>query len=165
MKVINKISDVVYFIEKVLAFTLAMTLLISMVGGFFFRYVLKSPLLWSDELAIFCLIWITFIGGSMVLKEKSSPSITLFIDAVSKTYKKYLTIISNLILLIFVAYVLYLAMDWIMKPNIFIQKSTALNWPKIYFYLSIPISFAFSTIHVINNTIQTFKAEDGGALH
>lgn len=71
MKVINKISDVVYFIEKVLAFTLAMTLLISMVGGFFFRYVLKSPLLWSDELAIFCLIWITFIGGSMVLKEKA----------------------------------------------------------------------------------------------
>lgn len=162
MKIINKASDVVYFIEKILAFILALTLLVSMVGGFLFRYVLKSPLLWSDELAIFCLIWITFIGGSMVLKEKTSPTITFLIDMVPTGYKKYFYIISNIILLAFVAYVLYLAIDWIMMPNILVQKSTALSWPKIYFYLSIPISFAFSTIHVINNTIQTFK--NGGAL-
>lgn len=166
LRVLSKISDVVYSIEKVLALILALTLMVSMVGGFFFRYVFKNPLLWSDELAIFCLIWITFIGGSMVLKEKASPAITILVDAVPDKYKKYIHAISNLILLIFVAYVLYLASDWIMKPNIFVQKSTALNWPKIYFYLSIPVSFAFATVHVINNTIQSFRQseKDGGAF-
>lgn len=87
MRVLSKISDVVYSIEKVLALILALTLMVSMVGGFFFRYVFKNPLLWSDELAIFCLIWITFIGGSMVLKEKASPAITILVDAVPDKYK------------------------------------------------------------------------------
>lgn len=162
MKVINKISDIVYSIEKILAFILALTMLVAMVGGFLFRYVLKNPLLWSDELAIFCLIWITFIGGSMVLKEKTSPTITFLIDLVPQQFKKYFYIVSNLVLLAFVAYVFYLAFNWIRMPNILVQTSTAMNMPKIYFYLSIPISFAFSTIHVVNNTIQSFKGEDNG---
>jgi TRAP-type C4-dicarboxylate transport system permease small subunit len=160
LKLIRKLSDFIYSIEKILAFLLALTLLLAMVGGFFFRYVLKSPLFWSDELAIFCLIWITFIGASMVLKEKTSPTITFLIDSVPKRFKKYFLIVSNIVLLAFVGYVLYLAINWISTPNILVQRSTSMDMPKIYFYLSIPISFAFSTIHVMNNVIESFKSED-----
>lgn len=156
MKIIRFISDFIYRIEKMLAFLLALTLLIAMVGGFLFRYVFKSPLFWSDELAIFCLIWITFIGGSIVLKEKTSPTITFLIDSVPKRFKKYFFMVSNIVLLAFVGYVLYLAIDWITMPNIFVQKSTSMNIPKIYFYFSIPLSFAFSTIHVIHNVLEAF---------
>ena len=118
MKVINKLSDVVFNIEKVLAIILATGLLVSLAGGVLFRYFLKSPLFWSDELAIFCLIWITFIGGSMRLKLKESPSITILTDLVPLKVKKVLNIISNIVLLAFVGYILYLSFQWISMPNI-----------------------------------------------
>lgn len=156
MKIINKLSDVVYSLEKLLAIILATVLIVALAGGVLFRYVLESPLFWSDELAIFCLIWITFIGGSMGLKQKASPSITIVTDLVSGKVKKILTIISNIILLVFVGYVLYLAINWISMPNILVQTSTAMNMPKIYFYLSIPVSFVFMVIHVFNATVQSF---------
>ena len=156
MKIINKLSDVVYSLEKLLAIILATVLVVALAGGVLFRYVLKSPLFWSDELAIFCLIWITFIGGSMGLKQKASPSITIVTDMVSVKVRKILTILSNLILLVFVGYVLYLAINWITMPNIQVQTSTAMNMPKIYFYFSIPVSFVFMVIHVFNATVQSF---------
>ena len=156
LRAINKLSDVVYSFEKILAIILATVLLVSLAGGVLFRYLFKSPLFWSDELAIFCLIWITFIGGSMGLKQKASPSITIVTDIVSTKLRKILNILSNVILLVFVGYVLYLAYKWIGTPNIMVQTSTAMNMPKIYFYLSIPISFIFMVIHVFNATLQSF---------
>ena len=92
----------------------------------------------------------------MALKENASPSITLLTDLMPKKFNKYLNALSNVILLAFVAYILYLAIDWISMPNIMVQTSTAMNMPKIYFYLSIPISFVFSVIHVIANIILIF---------
>lgn len=160
MKIINKISDILFNIEKVIAIILAAVLLVSLSGGVLFRYVLKSPLFWSDELAIFCLIWITFIGGSMGLKTKASPSITILTDMLPKTAKKIISVISNIILLLFVGYILYIAFQWINMPNIKVQTSTAMNMPKIYFYLSIPVSFCFMVIHVINNIFLSFKGVD-----
>lgn len=160
MKIINKISDIVFNIEKVLAIILAATLLISLAGGVFFRYVLKSPLFWSDELAIFCLIWITFIGGSMGLKKNASPSITILTDLLPKAAKKIISVLSNIVLLAFVGYILYIALQWINMPTIKVQTSTAMNMPKIYFYLSIPVSFAFMVVHVINNVFLSFKNVD-----
>ncbi|MCP1143523.1 TRAP transporter small permease [Lysinibacillus endophyticus] len=159
MKVINKISDIVFSIEKVLAILLASVLLVSLAAGVLFR-TLKSPLFWSDELAIFCLVWITFIGGSMGLKQNASPSITIVTDLLPKQAKKVVLAISNLLLLVFVGYILYLAFEWINMPNIMIQTSTAMNMPKFYFYLSIPVSFVFMVIHVLNNLLLSFKTVD-----
>ena len=155
----NKISDIVFNIEKVLAILLTSVLLISLAAGVLFR-TLKSPLFWSDELAIFCLIWITFIGGSMGLKQNASPSITILTDLLPKKAKKVVLVISNLLLLAFVSYLLYLAFKWINMPNIMIQTSTAMNMPKLYFYLSIPVSFVFMVIHVLNNVLLSFKTVD-----
>lgn len=157
MKIVKKINNFVFSIEKILAIILAIGLLVSLAAGVFFRYVLKNPLFWSDELAIFCLIWITFIGGSLSLKEKASPSITILTDLVPIKYKKYVQALSNIILLAFVAYILYLAIVWISMPSILVQTSTAMNIPKIYFYFSIPVSFVFSVFHVLANIFIDFS--------
>lgn len=163
LKIINKISDGVFQFEKLLAILLTSVIFISLAAGVIFRYIFKNPLIWSDELAIFCLVWITFIGGSMGLKEKASPSITMLLDAVPPTIQKGLRVLSNVILLGFVGYVLYLAYYWISAPNIMVQVSPTLNLQKFYFYLSIPVSFTFMVIHVFNSIIEIFQEDKKGA--
>ncbi|QPR68104.1 TRAP transporter small permease [Lysinibacillus macroides] len=159
MKIINKLSDIIFSIEKLIAIILASVLLISLASGVLFR-TLKSPLFWSDELAIFCLIWMTFIGGSMGLKKNASPSITIVTDLLSQNAKKVVLFVGNLILLVFIGYLLFLAYQWISMPNIKVQTSTAMNIPKLYFYLCIPVSFVFMVIHVFNNLFLSFKTID-----
>lgn len=147
MKLLTVASNALFRVEKVIAVILGIVLLVSLAAGVFCRYFLNAPLFWSDELAMFCLAWITFIGGSMCIKMKASPSITMLIDSVKPGMRRVISIISTFILLIFIIYILYLAIVWITGPNIQSQISTSLKWPKFYFYLSVPVSFAFMTIH------------------
>lgn len=164
MKVLNTLSDVVFKFEKVLAIILALALLIALSGGVLYRYLLEMPLFWADELAIFCLIWMTFVGGSMSLKVKEAPTINLLTDSVSPKIKRILIILSNIILLVFVAYILYLSYYWLSAPNIKVQTSTAMNMPKIYSYLSIPVSFVCTATHLLNSTVMALmgREEKGG---
>ncbi|RHW40092.1 TRAP transporter small permease [Lysinibacillus yapensis] len=164
MKVLNKVSDAVFRFEKWLAVLLALLLLVALAGGVLYRYLLKLPLFWADELAIFCLIWMTFVGGSMSLKVKEAPTINLLTDTVSPKMKRVFLILSNVILLVFTAYILYLSYYWLSASNIKVQTSTAMNMPKIYSYLSIPVSFICTAIHLLNSTVMALlgREEKGG---
>lgn len=155
LKLLTVASNTLFRVEKVIAVILGIVLLVSLAAGVLFRYFLNAPLFWSDELAMFCLAWITFIGGSMCIKMKASPSITMLIDSVKPAARRVISIISTLILLIFIVYVLYLSIVWITGPNIQSQISTSLKWPKFYFYLSVPVSFGFMTIHAVELFIKT----------
>lgn len=161
MSIITKVSDILYKVEKIIVIFFCTILLISLSSGVLFRYVFSKPLIWSDELALFCLAWVTFIGGSIGLKKRLSPSITIITDSVSTKFRKPLLMLSNLTLLIFILYVLYLSIIWITGPTISNQFSTALNWPKFYFYLSVPISFAFMSFHVTELLLNSFREDSG----
>ena len=65
-------------------------MLFSLAAGVVYRYVLKSPLVWSDEVAIFSLIWLTFIGGSMSVKLGRTAVVTIFVDKFTGKVKKFL---------------------------------------------------------------------------
>lgn len=44
--------------------------------GIVFRYVLQSPLIWANDASVLALVWITFIGAAVLLKEGGHVAIT-----------------------------------------------------------------------------------------
>ena len=49
----------------------------------FFRYVLNHSLFWSEELARYILVWLTFLGASVAYRRGVHPRIDLFVSRVS----------------------------------------------------------------------------------
>lgn len=154
LKLIMSLSNIVNKVERFLVIILGTVLLGSLSAGVISRYVFNSPIFWSDELALFCLAWITFVGASMSLKAKASPSITMLTDSVNPKIRKVIQVIANVILLIFVVYIFYLSIVWITGPTISHQISTSLKWPKIYFYLSVPVSFFLMIVHTLELVLK-----------
>ena len=154
------LSNTLFKVEKVIAIIFGTVLLVSLAAGVFFRYFLNSPLFWSDELAMFCLAWMTFIGGSMCIKMKASPSITILTDMVKPFARRIIYMMATLILLVFAVYVLYLSIVWITGPSIQSQVSTSLKWPKFYFYLSIPVSFMFMIVHTLDILVKAILNQE-----
>lgn len=159
MAFITWISDAVFKIEKVAAILLTSTMLVSLSAGVFYRYVLSSPLTWSDEVAIFSLVWLTFIGGSMGIKQQSSAAVTIFMDRFKGTLRTILMGISLLAVLIFVIYILYLSFVWLSSPNILLQRSSSMRLPMIIPYLSIPVSFTFLAVHSLDLLLKNFSGK------
>jgi len=164
LKLVYKLSDWVFTIEKIMAIIFGLIILVSLSGGVIFRYVFSAPLIWSDEMAIFSLAWLTFLGGSMGIKLNTSPSITMLTDFLKGTLKKVVLILGYIVLVAFVGYVLYLSINWLNSPNILVQKSSSMQMPKIWAYLCIPVSFAFMLIHSLELLVKALSSVDGEAV-
>lgn len=147
MRITQKISNLVFGIEKILVAIFLFVMFASLAGGVIFRYFFNSPLHWAEETAIYSLAWTTFVGGSMTIKEKQSATISMLIDRFSgKTYSVLVTI-CNLIVFVFSIVILLLSIKWINSPYILFEKSSAMQLPMIIPYLSVPVGFCFMTTH------------------
>ncbi len=45
-----------------------------------FRFVINKPLAWSEELAIYCLVWLTFLGAAYAMSLKAHIGVDFFIE-------------------------------------------------------------------------------------
>lgn len=164
MKVLNQLSNFIYKIESILAIIFSTTMLLSLSSGVLYRYVLNDPLIWAEEIAIFSLVWLTFIGGSMGIKRQESAAVSILIDRLTGRLRKVLFGVGVLFLIVFLIYILFLSVEWLSSPNIKVQQSNVLEIPMLYAYLSVPVSFLFMTIHSIElffkNIVQNQKEGD-----
>lgn len=160
MVFISKLSDWVFSLEKLISILLGTLMLVSLFLGVVFRYVFDSPLIWSDETAIYSLVWLTFIGGSMAIKRQESAAVSLLMDKISGSLKVILMAISLLAVILFATLILYLSVKWLSSPTILLQKSNSMKMPMIIAYLSVPVSFVFILIHSLNLFVSNFKSSE-----
>lgn len=162
MKILHQLSSWIYNIEKVMVMILGAVMLISLSAGVLFRYLLNSPLTWSDETAIFALVWLTFLGGSMSIKRQDSAAVTIIMDKLTGKTRQLLIGAGLAVLLAFVVYIFYLSIGWLSSPSISIQRSNSMGLPMIIPYLSVPVSFLFLVVHTLELLVNNFIADKGG---
>lgn len=162
---IERLSDWLFRLEKVLAMILIGIMFVSLTAGVIFRYYLDRPLLWSDEVAIFSLIWLTFVGGSMSIKRQQAAAVSLLTDRLRGRWKKIVFIFGFAVVALFCLYLLYICYYWLSSPNIQIQRSSSLQLPLIYVYISVPIGFAFMFIHALSLFVKSFKQDPDSELN
>lgn len=67
----------------------------------FFRYVLLKPLSWSEELARYCFVWLSFIGAAMALGQKLHFGIDYLVNKFPPRIRAGLALATNILVLIF----------------------------------------------------------------
>lgn len=151
----NGISRIEKFLAAILMFALAIIVALSVA----FRYFLNAPLSWSGEVAVFLLIWISFIGGSLGLKNKSQAAVTLLLDYCSQKVKMWITIFSQILIIIFLVLILSYTYTWIFSEGVAFQKSTAILLPMWIPYSAVPIGLTFTCIHVLAQLVHVIKTK------
>nr|WP_275899689.1 TRAP transporter small permease [Bacillus piscicola] len=126
-----------------------------------FRYFLNSPLSWAGEVAVFLLTWISFIGGSLGLKYKAQASVTFFLDVIPVKLRKALLIIGYVLMLLFMAIVLYYSYSWVFSSSVLLQKSNNLQIPMWIPYSAVPFGLSFATVHLLANLLGIMREEEG----
>jgi len=100
-----------------------------------FRYVLKQSLPWSEELARYMFIWITFVGGMVAARRGQHIGMEMAQDALPKFMKKYAKAFASLLTSGFFGVIFYFCIKvW---PKMMMQTSPALGLPMAYPYLGI----------------------------
>ncbi len=78
---------------------LAMTLVLF--AQIVFRYFFELPLVWSEEMALVLMLWITFLGAALLLQSKEHISIDFVIEMMPPTWQRIMAVAAALLLLVF----------------------------------------------------------------
>jgi len=166
MNFISKLSDGIFIIEKYVVSILVAVMCLVLFVSVALRYVFSAPLYWSGEVAIFSLVWVSFIGGSMGIKLEKAAAVTIVTDLLKGRIQKIIIIVGWAVVVCFCAFLLFYSLKWISSPTMRIQKTDALHIPVIYPYLIIPIGFLSLTIHTLAKffeSLVSFKEKENAS--
>ncbi len=142
---------------------LAMTL--TVIWQVFTRFVMRDPSSWTEELAIFLLIWIGLLGSAVALRRKAHLGIDIIVTRMSERWARITTVFVYCCVIFFALGVLLgggIKMVAVVLGNN--QISPALGIKMGYVYLALPISGFFITIYAVEFIIVEIKLLRGKAV-
>jgi len=121
----------------------------------FCRYVLNHSLFWSEELARFLLVWLSFLGATVAYCRGMHPAVDLVYKHLPPGFQKSATISVHLAAIAFFGVMTFFGLKF--SYFVRLQISPALHLPKWIIFGAIPISGAIFLIHAINFLIGELR--------
>ena len=114
------------------------------------RYLFNSPTVWVNEISTFLQIWATYLALTYSFHFKEFIRITVIYDRVSDKAKKFLDLISFIVMIIFTSFVVYYG--WLIAYDSFETgrtSSTILDLPSFLTEYAIPIGFGLLLLRLV----------------
>lgn len=151
MKYINIVLDYLLFvILGVMSFTMAINVLC--------RFCLNFSIYWADELTQSLMLWLTFLGAAVAIREHLHYSFN-YIEQVAKgQWKKIFTTINKSITLIGICVLFFWSIevtegivDWVMP---------AMEFSRAWIYGACPVGCVFMLIYCVTDIISSLKTSN-----
>lgn len=113
---------------------------------FFTRYVLNNSLGWTEEIARFLLIAVTFLGAIMAVRRESQIAVELAFRWLSRPVRKALQYFIDIVSVIFYGVMGYFCAQVAARTQ---QKMVSIDFPKSSIYWFISACFAAMTIYAV----------------
>ena len=126
-----------------------------------FRYVFNIPLGWSEEVARFSFVWVSFFGASALMRLQEHINVTVFVDRFPPRFRAGAVFVANLCGLICVYF--FLIGGIALTTNEWSQLAPAMQIPMGWVYLVIPVSAALMAVWMVLQTIESALRLRGGA--
>ena len=147
-------------LEKFLVIAFAV-LTLDVLWGVFSRYVLGAQSRWTEELAIYLLVWVSLLGASVTYGEKGHLGVDYFVGKLDPAAQKVAEVFVELVVLVFAGFALvYGGYALVVKTLEAEQTSPALGVPVGYLYLAAPISGVFFVMFSIESLLELLMGRD-----
>lgn len=153
-KILNVIDKILTFFEEWTLFLSVAAALVALFFNVILRYGFNYTLAWSEELVREVIIYTTFIGLGVAIRNGSMIKIDALVQLVP-VLKTPLSYFSNLVTIVFALMMLYYGWKIAELQVITNQKTIILQIPLVYLYAIVPIMGAT----VLLRTIQVMHRD------
>jgi TRAP-type C4-dicarboxylate transport system permease small subunit len=143
--IVKKVLD--RLLESIVVVVVAV-LVADVVWQVFTRLVLKNPSKWTEELAVFMLIWVAMLGSAVALERGAHLGIDYFTGKMPARVKLFTELFAFCVIAAFSLCVMILGgIDLVASTLQLDQLSPALGVKVGYVYLAVPISGFFILLY------------------
>lgn len=121
-----------------------------------FRYVLNSPLAWSEELASMLFAWLTFIGAYVGIRSRSHIRIDTLVVFLSPTLQRRLNRLADLGVLLLL--LVFVWQGFSLTLTTWSLEFPAMEISRGYLYVSLPVAACLMIIALILGWRQMWGA-------
>lgn len=121
------------------------------------RFVFRSPLTWSEEVARFIFIWQVWLGAAYCVQKDRHIRIDIFTFKLKPLAHKVFEICIIVFCLGFCGFLIYKGMEKVIMLQVSGQTSPALKIPMYMVYLSVPVSSVLMFIRYIESLVKQIK--------
>ncbi len=123
------------------------------------RYVFSNSLSWSEELARFIFLWLSWIGASYAVRERSHFRVEMFANMIkgkTRIFFEYLILFSWFVFSFFLAWQGTKLLIFLQETG---QESAAMSMPMTWPYASVPVGCALMCLRLI---VEMYKLHKQG---
>ena len=166
LKLIGKFNDK---IEKVEEYFITYLLIIMSTVIFLqivMRYIFNNSLTWSEEFAVFTMMWMTWVGSSYGVKKNIHLRVTVFVDMLPERYRTAAYIFIDVVWMLFSITMIVMGIRMVKMSFIGHRVSPALDIPMYLIYCSVVVGCVLMSLSLVSSIQKrlSFHKKDAGTV-
>ncbi len=125
---------------------------------FFTRYVLNDSFGWTEEIARYLLIAVTFTGAVMAVRKESQIAVEFLYRWVPRPLRRVMQIVVDVVCLAFYAALTWFSIELAQSTR---QKMASVKVPKSVIYWGVAACFAAMTIYALLVLVRHLRSGSG----
>ena len=126
----------------------------SVILGILTRYILFTPLAWTEEIARYAMVAMGFFGMTIVLDKRENVRIDFLFNKFPIVARKILEIVFDILIIVFVSTLIYQGYLFTIEAKN--HSIVILGVSMMYFYMFLPLCASVMLIKVIKRVLGNF---------
>jgi len=123
-----------------------------------FRYILNSPLTWSEAICRYMYVWMVFVGSAVVINGEGHLTLTFFVDKMPERVQRPLKVVANLIV-IFILFLIFIKEGAYMTNVTSRQISATVGNKMSWIYVAIPVGGVLMVLNTLRRIVRLLKGQ------
>ncbi len=158
--------------------TALMTLLVALILLNVVTRYSGVPIYWIDEAAVYTVVWLTFVGASVMTRLRMDFAVTMLTDQLGARAAKAIKVVATAGVVLFGMAMLWMCWQWMDPIGIarygfdareyaaesfnflYTERTQTLNWPTWVLQLILPIFSATFCVHALANLLEDMGAAE-----
>jgi TRAP-type C4-dicarboxylate transport system permease small subunit len=122
---------------------------------FFTRYVLNNSFAWTEEIAIYCLVAVVFLGSVMCVRQSRHIHVDFIYRYLTGTSGRVLATFVDLVRIALFSYLALLV--WRYASIIHDERMTTIDFPKMPFFMMVFVAFILMALRAVQVLVYNLK--------
>ena len=125
------------------------------------RYVFNNSLSWTEEFAVLCFMWLTWIGASNGVKRGTHIRILVLVDLMKEKYRNWAMVLIDVVWLAFSALLVRFGLNMVLLSYENQRISAALEVPMYFMYCSVVLGGFLMCLGLLSSVIARWAKAVG----
>lgn len=149
----NSLDAFLGMIVEIPAAILVVAEIVILFAGVIWRYALREPLIWSDELASILFLWLAMLGSAVAFRRAEHMRMTAVVASVRPAMRAYLDVVATCAALAFLLLIIWPSYKYAYEESFI--TTPALQIPNIWRAIALPIGTCLMAMFALLRLART----------